>query len=70
MALRDDPRIVEFEAQVRIKAEELTAFIIDGRCTSYDDYKRRTGQIKGLHDAVDIMREVLTNYGKEDQDDD
>lgn len=45
---------------------ELTAYILAGRCVSFDDYRNKTGQLHGLATATDHFKDVV----KTEEDDD
>lgn len=70
MAITDDPRVKEFRHQIKSKIAENIDFLAKGKCSTYDEYKRRVGIIAGLELSEELMLDVLKNYGKDDDDDD
>ena len=70
MSIRNDPRIVAFEYKVTEQIDEIGKFVISGKCATYDEYKKKCGEIEGLKKSVTIMVDVLKNYLDEDETDD
>lgn len=66
MSLRDDPLILEHKGQLEIRVREITEYIANGKCSSYDDYKRHVGVIRGMNISLEVMADVIKNYGDED----
>lgn len=59
-----DPQafIQPVEKEVKLLAEA----ILDGRCTTFEDYRHKTGQLKGLRAAMGHFQQAIRN---EDDDD-
>lgn len=48
----------DLEKVLGSRIEELAAQIVDGKATSFDDYRHRVGRIRGLQDALAAAKEV------------
>jgi hypothetical protein len=48
----------EIEKDIGSRLEELAAQIVDGKATSFDDYRHRVGRIRGLQDALEVARDA------------
>ena len=70
MGLIDDPRIVKFRHEVDEQIGSLTHYITSGACANHDEYKHKCGQIKGLKMSVNIIADIIKNYGQDDDMDD
>ena len=45
---------------------ELTAYLLAGRCVDFSDYRNKTGQLRGIDVAMDHFKDVV----KTEEDDD
>ena len=70
MAIKDDPRIVEFITQVELAIDNEKDFLAKGRCSDHEHYCGVVGKIKGMETSLLLLLDVLKNYGKEDDDED
>ena len=55
-----------FTKKVNEEAAAERKHILDGKCTSFEDYRGRTGRLKGMVRTLEIFRE---NMDKEEGDD-
>lgn len=48
----------EIENSLNEQMEKIASEIVAGKAHSFDDYKNRTGRIRGIQDSLKIAREV------------
>ena len=58
----------EYVAAVEARAVRDGKPILDGAAKSYEDYKERCGYLKGLREAVQILRDLVEQTPKEERD--
>lgn len=56
----------KFMKAVDASMKSLTAYILSGQCTSFEDYRNKTGQLRGIEVAIGHFAETLKS---EDDDD-
>ena len=42
----------------------------DGKCTSFDDYKKKSGIISGLYQSIALMEKAIKVYTQDSEEDD
>ena len=52
-----------FNAAVRKKVEEKSKFLASGKAISFEEYKLKAGEIRGLEDAVELLKHVVKQRG-------
>lgn len=62
MSLHDDPIIKAFEHRIKGKISDMSEYLASGKCSTFDDYKRRTGMIAGLDESLNILDDIIKNY--------
>lgn len=45
--------------QLKIHKEEIESLLLQGTIENFESYRYITGKIKGLEDALDIIREIF-----------
>lgn len=70
MAITDDPRVKEFQLRIKAQVKEHVDYMAQGKCQTYDDYKRRVGLITGLELSLETLTEVLKTFDPDRDDDD
>lgn len=68
MAIQDDPIIKEYVFKVDERIKEISAYMAKGSCSTIEEYKKHAGIVKGFNLALDILDDVIKNYGKEEED--
>ena len=48
----------ELEKTLGDMQEKIAAELVNGKCTSFEDYKNRTGRIRGIADALKSAKEI------------
>lgn len=48
----------ELGARIALEIERQSLFLVEGKATSFDDYRYRVGQIRGLEAAKGLASEV------------
>lgn len=48
------------------RANALGEAIVGGDAQTFDEYKHMSGRIRGLNEAVNIIREAMDEYSEED----
>lgn len=67
-ALLDHPFIEEHRHLVKTRVTELSRYINDGKCTSFDEYKKKTGVIEGLRLSLELMVKASKTYANDGDD--
>lgn len=65
---RGDPLILHFISLLDGREEEMQQYLSTGSCTSYDDYMRITGLIRGVGIAKELLDEAFKTYNQDEED--
>jgi len=69
MSIREHPLINKYKSRVIERINLHKQYLSDGKCKSYDEYKKYCGMIKGLNESLDAMDESIKVYLSDDEDD-
>jgi hypothetical protein len=59
--------LVDFRNAVQERVAREGHALASGAATSYEDYKKRVGYLKGLQDSLDILQELYKATPKEER---
>lgn len=68
MSIKDDPILKEHEFQLNERISQITEYMLSGKCSSYDDYKKHVGLIRGIIISIEIMDDVIKTFKQDDDD--
>jgi hypothetical protein len=69
MSISDDPLILAIKARINSRIETEARIVTEGKCSTLEDYKRRTGMITGFYESLANIDDVVKNFGHEIDDD-
>ena len=70
MSIKDSPLLQEHRHLVNERIKEITGLMADGKCTSFDDYKKKSGIISGLYQSIALMEKAIKVYTQDSDEDD
>ena len=66
MSIKDDPIILEHKHKNDVRIREITEYVMKGSCSSYEEYKKHVGIVRGIQISNELMDEVIKDYGKDE----
>ena len=64
--IKDDPIIKTYLHRLNTLISKETNFLADGKCESFEAYKRRVGIISGIQQALSILDLTIKDYENDD----
>ena len=68
MSISASPLLQEFKHLVKERIKEVSDVLANGKCTSFEEYKKKTGQIQGLAQSLELMTQAIKTYTHDEDD--
>lgn len=68
MSLHDSPLLQEHKHLVNERIKEISEPLINGKCSTLEEYKKKTGQINGLKQSLELMTQAIKAYANDDDE--
>ena len=65
--MKNDPLYIEFLTLIKVEIEREASHLVDGKCSMFDEYKHKTGIIKGLRASIEVIEESFKKVLKDEE---